>query len=154
MNCSAPSHDPGWAGFQGDTGKRHSAYWVLSLGKAVLCYTSCSSDRPRTSVPCRRFRCLWSESGLLGPPAFPCERYPLCFRKGDARKWDCGCCEHCSLLSKATSALNSSTLFKYSGEAAVVFFCFVQVLWRKVCQAPLVSRLSDVILRLSACILF
>lgn len=63
---------------------------------------------------------------------------------GDARKWDCGKRELCSLLSKATSALNSSTLFKYSGETAVAFFCFVQVLWRKVCQAPLVSRLSDV----------
>lgn len=68
-----------WAEPQ-DSGRRHSAHWLLSLGKALLCYVSSSSDGPRTSVPRRIFQHLWSEPGLQGPPAFPCEQCPLCFR--------------------------------------------------------------------------
>lgn len=148
-----------WAEYQ-ESGRRQSAHWVLSLGKAVLCYVSCSSDRPRTSVPCRIFQCLWSESGLLGPPAFPCEWCPPVLQ-GDARKWDCGCCELCSFLPKAMvhqcmEAFLTELqhpLQRLWGNSCC-FSCFVQVLWRKGCQAPLVSRLSDVVLRLSDCILF
>lgn len=140
-----------------ETGRKHSVHWVLSLGKAVLCYMSSSSDRPRTSVPLRSFQRLWSESGLLGPPAFPCEQCPLCFRVMPGS----GTVDAVSFFlffSKAVAHLCTKASLPQQHPIlwgnSCYFFCFVQELRREVCQAPLVSRLSDVIPRLSACILF